>query len=161
MRYCVVILLFLLASCNKPDPNPELKDPIYQDLLKRVKEMEGQIAEETKTLEEHKGALAKVVPQTGQNKYAQKRVFDSENKLEHLKQLKKYLEIATESRKAKDALDYTRSMNKGEPWPDPAEFKDYLDRRKGDAIPRAWSYKARMEEFKQQNPTAKPGGGGH
>ena len=84
MRYCVVILLLLLSSCNKPDPNPELKDPIYQDLLKRVKEMDSQIAEETKTLEEHKGALAKVVPQTGQNKYAQKRVFDSENKLEHL-----------------------------------------------------------------------------
>ncbi len=161
MRYCVVVLLLLLASCNKPDPNPELKDPIYLDLLKRVKEMEGQITEEGKTLEEHKGALAKVLPQTGQNKYAQKRVFDSENRIEHLKQLKKYLEISSESRKMKDALEYSRSMNKGEPWPDSAEFKDYMDRRKGDVIPRAWNYKARVEELKEQNPPSKPAGGGH
>lgn len=122
--------------------------------------MDGQIVEEGKTLEEHKSALAKVLPQTGQNKYAQKRVFDSENRLEHLKQLKRYLEISTESRKMKDTMDYTRALNKGEPWPDPTEFKDYMDRRKGDVIPRAWSYKARVEELKDQNPAPKPSGGG-
>ncbi len=126
MKYLIYILLLcFFASCDKNDPKPELSDEIYKDY-----ETELDIAK--KTLEnEEKAHLKlideknKVIPQTGQIKFIQKKVYDSEKWIETLKQQKQFFAIKLEVRKAEVREKYLRSKKGGKPWPDEAELQNY------------------------------------
>jgi len=117
----LILALFLLfiSSCDKKDPHPEARDEIYTDLL-----LESDIANkaaeaEEKNLGAMKIELNKAVPQTGQIKYATKKVRSSEDTLNELQQRKFYFEIKAERRKAYVQQRYDESLTKGgRPWPD-------------------------------------------
>ena len=101
MNYKSILIIFavmFLLGCNKPDPHPELKDPIYQDLQREFAEAQKAVDAEKSLLAEHEKNLKEVIPQTGQIKYAQKRVSESLARLEKLKQLVKYWEIRIKTR---------------------------------------------------------------
>jgi len=86
-------IILALTACNKPDPNPELKDPIYSDLQTQLTAATQSLEAEKKKLEGFEKDLAAVVPQTGQVKYAQKRVFESQALVTKWEQEKAYLEL--------------------------------------------------------------------
>ncbi|MGE5086962.1 MAG: hypothetical protein ACM3MG_11720, partial [Bacillota bacterium] len=54
-------ILFLITACNKPDPNPELKDPIYADLQTQLGAATQALEAEKKKLEGFEKDLAAVV----------------------------------------------------------------------------------------------------
>ena len=127
MKYLILAIFALfLASCNKKDPHPELSDEIYKDL-----QAEAEVA--TKALEEEEKMLVslmkerdKVIPQTGQIKYADKKVNDSEARLNILKQRKQFFEIKIELRKHEVQQRYAESLRpNGRPWPDTKEVEIY------------------------------------
>lgn len=159
-RFNFYFLLVLLCSsfllgCNKKNPNPELLDPIYQDLLKRLDEKKKELEAEKKVLEEHEKALKAVVPQTGQIKYAEKRYWDSRHRIDALEQAIEYFEFKAASRKRLARYEYSIAFKKDQPWPDPAEYKQYMDQRKLVEIRRQWDLNTRFSQLGvQRNPSS-------
>lgn len=124
----LILALFLLSisSCNKSDPTPELHDPIYTDLQTEFDIAVKATEAEEKNLEKLQKELEKAIPQTGQVKYATKKVRDSEERLNELKQQKTYFEIKIERRKFEVRDRYAESLRKGgRPWPDQKEIDMY------------------------------------
>ncbi len=124
----IILALFLisLTSCNKSDPTPETHDEIYTDLQTELDIANKSVEAEQKNLEKLKKELDKAIPQTGQVKYATKKVRDSEDRLNVLGQQKTYFEIKMERRKFEVQQRYQESLKKdGRPWPDPKEIEMY------------------------------------
>ena len=160
----LTIILFALSACNKPDPAPELKDPIYSDLTASLAATTQALEAEKKALEEHQKALKEVVPQTGQIKYAQKRVNESQERITKLEQEKQYLELKVEARKSVSRKTYLAAFKKGEPWPDPKEFESYQAEKRLRNAKKTWDVKERIKEagLGPDLPAPAPAeGGGH
>ncbi len=125
---CIILALFLMfiTSCDKKDPHPEAKDEIYNDLMAELEIASKAADSEEKSLNGFKAEIGKAVPQTGQIKYATKRLRASEDSLNELKQRRLYFEIKAERRKAYVEQRYHESFNKdGRPWPDQQEIEVY------------------------------------
>lgn len=163
MRYfAVIILSLLLSACNKPDPTPELKDPIYNDIQADLAATSAALEGELKTLEGFEKELSEVVPQTGQIKYAQKRVNESKEKINRYEQEKMYLELKLEARKKESKRSYMKSYKKGEPWPDPAEWSSYQTEKRLRNAKRSWDAKSRIQELGLgQEKSPEPSAGAH
>lgn len=151
----VITICLSLIACNKPDPNPELKDPIYQDYNSSMAAASQALEAERKALEGFEKELKEVVPQTGQIKYAQKRVNESKEKITRIEQERQYYELKIESRKREAKMSYLKAFKKGEPWPDPKEWEIYQQEKKLRTAKRVWDVNERIKEAGLAN-----GGGG-
>ena len=160
MKIAAFFLIFtlVLVGCHQPNPHPEATDPIYSDLERSKKDLEGQLGQELKHLEEFEIALKAVKPQTGQIKYAQKRVYETREKVEKLKQLKAYYDLRLASRIESVKRSYAKAFEKNEPWPDPKEYEVYKSQKALEVAPRAWSVRDRIEKAA---PPKKPAAGEH
>ena len=157
----LILPLFFLGAmgCHKPDPHPEAMDPIYKDIEKAQGEVKSQLDSESKAFEEAKNEVKKVVPQTGQIKYAQKHYFDSVARLQKLKQLHRYYTLRLKSRESEAQELYLKAFAKDQPWPDPEEFEVYKITESARTKSRHWSVKERIE--KERGPAMeKPAGEG-
>lgn len=127
MKYLFFIAFALiLTSCNKKNPNPELSDEIYKDLQLELSIADKALEDEIKGLVTLQKEKDSVVPQTGQVKYATKKVEDAIARIDRLKQQKQFFEISLETRKHDVKERYEESLRKdGRPWPDPQEIADY------------------------------------
>ncbi len=163
----IILTSFFLLGCEKPNPNPELSDPIYLDLKAQTEELSKALEAEKKGLEEHLINLSKVVPQTGQIKYAQKRVSEAREKVQKIEQELRWFEVRTESRKNFSKKSYMSAWRKKETWPDPKEFEEYKKMKDMRSIPLSWSLKKRYKDLGLPDPSVKTkpapaaGGGGH
>lgn len=163
----LVFLVFLgvLSACNKPDPNPELKDPISQDIQSNIKSIEAQLATERKNLADAEGEIKKAVPQTGQIKFARKHYFDVKARMEKLEQELRYYRLREESRKYEARADYLKAFDKKEAWPSPEEFENYKIAESARKKSRNWSVKERIlkenSSASEKKPAGEGGGGGH
>lgn len=147
-RFCLLFLITLVISaCNKPDPQPELGDQIYQDMLSEQKIADSGVAQAEKDLEEHRKALNEVKPQTGQIKYAQKRIYDAEHRLDRFKQQQKYWIVRSESRRDFVRQKSLEAFNKGEKWSDSKEFEVYLSEKRLRSAKLNWDARERRSEF--------------
>jgi uncharacterized protein YhaN len=148
-HFILFSLLFLvLVACDKPKADPESGDPIYNDLLTEANAVNSQISAAEKELEEFQKALEAVVPQTGQIKYASKRVSETTARIDKLKQMKQYWEMRAESRKEWDRKAYLVAYKAKKPWPDPNEYEQYKLQRKLEQAPRNWDIRERLEQAK-------------
>jgi hypothetical protein len=152
MRLFLLLIPFLIAACNKPDPNPELRDEIYHELNNQLAAATHALSEEEKNLEGFQSKLKEVTPQTGQIKFAQKRVFDSENKIDHLKQEKAWLELRISERLADTKKNYMKAFKAGKDWPDPKEYEEFVATTKLRKAKREWDSKARIEATTPKKP---------
>lgn len=158
-RYFILLIFCLFSwGCKSQNPNPELTDPIYTDLEKDKKDYDSRVQAETKQLEEFQQALRDVKPQTGQIKYAQKRVSESMAKLEKTKQIRQYIEIRIETRKRLAREQYAKAFAEGREWPDPKEYENYKKQRELEQTPLKWSVRERIEQTKVK---PKPAEGSH
>ncbi|WP_413585837.1 hypothetical protein [Bdellovibrio sp. HCB274] len=142
----VILLIFTLTACNKPMENPELKDPIYSDLQTQVGAATAALEAEKKKLEGFEKDLMTVVPQTGQIKYAKKRIYESQAAITRLEQEVEYLKLKVEQRKATAQQSYKKAFAKKEDWPDPKEWASYQAEQKLRKAKRSWDVKERMKE---------------
>ena len=126
MKPLLFILFYcFLASCSKTDANPETSDVIYQDLLQELEVSTKGLESESKNLEKLMLEKEKVVPQTGQIKFSQKKIFETQNTITKLSQQKQFFEIKLAIRK-KEVMDrYLKSRKGGRPWPDKEEITTY------------------------------------
>lgn len=146
----VVFLIGALLGCNKPNPNPELADPIYLDLNSQAQSVQRELEVAKKTFEGHKKELATVTPQSGAIKYAQKRYFESETKIQILEQKKKYLELKALSRKQYSQREYTKAFKDGKAWPTLEEVEAYKTYQQFVENPKGWDTKKRVREYEAE-----------
>lgn len=149
MRKIAILLipLLLLGACSKPDTNPELKDPIYQDIVTQMGVTEKSITEMEKKLETHRGELKKVVPQSGQIKYVEKRIWETQRTLDQLKQQQKYWIIRKDQRRDLVRKKSLEAFHAGEKWSDPGEYEAYLTEKRLRLAKIDWDSKERREIF--------------
>ncbi len=119
------IILSLLVGCNKPDPNPENSDEIYKDLQQELDVATKALEAEKKNLEKLEAEFKKVTPQTGQVKFAQKKIYETQATINKLEQQKQFFEIKIELRKGDVRERYMESRRGGRKWPDLAEVEGY------------------------------------
>lgn len=162
----VLIFSLILVGCNKPEPHPELKDAIYQDIQAEKGLAEKNLEAAKKQLVEQEKELAAVVPQTGQVKFAQKRVFDTKNVISTLEQQQKYWVIRAEQRRDFVRKKSYEAFHKGETWSDSKELEEYQTEKRLRAAKLQWDSKQRRSDFMKESglsneKAAKPAASGH
>lgn len=126
----IIIISIFTISCSKPLDNPEIIDPIYNDLIGQQKANERSIKDMKDQLNQAKEDVKKTKPQTGDYKRMIKIYYDKKHNLESLEQQAHYLELRIQKRIYLDRLNYQEAFNKKEPWPNKEEFKRYSDQQR-------------------------------
>ncbi len=155
----VFILLSVLAfsGCEKADPNPELKDPIYADLQDQLSSTEKALVESNKNADEQKNLLENAPAQSGQAAVYRKRYFQAQSISDRLSQQIKYWKVRIEERKLLSRKSYLLSLKDKKSWPDPKEYEIYLSEKKLRQAKVEWDAKKRIEDFKNLSASEKKG----
>ena len=146
-----LIMIHLLASCTNADPNPELKDPIYNDILSQKANTEKELTETEEIWLETLADYRAAAPQTGQVVPQMRKVFEAKNRVDILKQQVKYWTIRGNERLLQSRLSYHRSLTTGKPWPDKNEVASYKAEKKLRQAKVLWDSKERQEIFKREH----------
>lgn len=127
MKYLIfVVFTIFLNSCVQNIANPEQSDEIYKDYVVELGIVSKLLEEEQKNLKSILDDRAKIVPQTGQIKFSNKKVADAEEKINSFKQQKQYFEIKIDQRARFVKMRSAESLShNGRPWPDEEELKLY------------------------------------
>jgi len=126
MKTLVFALFLFFLGCTKVDPHPENRDEIYADLGVELDIATKALEGAEKNLVAAQDEMKKAVPQTGQIKYATKKLRNAEAYLAEMKQRKIYFDIKRERRKAYVQFRYQESLKSGgRAWPDPKEIEEY------------------------------------
>jgi len=150
MRFLVLLLTTIcLFGCNRPNPHPELADEIYSDLTNQTKSAKGDLESEKKKLVDFKKELDTIAPGAG-IKYAQKRYFESEARVQKLEQEAKYLETRANSRLRYTKVEYMKAFQAGKPWPSPEEIESYKKYKETSKVPRGWDTKERVSSYNKK-----------
>lgn len=139
--------LLTLAGCNSKDPSPELKDPLYLELEKQKKAAEADIKAAEEAVAVAEDNMKKVVPQTGQIKYASKRLNEARGRLIQAKQVELYFKVKIESRKWAAREEYLKAYYDKTPWPSTEALEAFQLNQKLSATSKEWSAKKRRESL--------------
>ena len=146
--FYTLFLLFFILNCSKPDPTPELKDFIYQDYIEQKGLTEKTLIEIESKIAEHEKELNEAVPQSGQSKWAKKRLFEAQANKDKLKQQIKYFEIKIIERAKYIRRANADSFSKGETLDTTKETEEYKAEKKLRSAKFTWDHKKRLEEAK-------------
>ncbi|MFK8137398.1 MAG: hypothetical protein AB8E15_03465 [Bdellovibrionales bacterium] len=129
MKKIIILMLTIISfsACRKPDPAPELRDPIYNDIQSQLKEAQGTIKEAQTDLKNTEIMLEKIVPYKGETKTNWNSYHKAKKKLRKANQQLHYLNIKLINRKFEARNSYIRAYNmekEGE-WPNPSQFYRY------------------------------------
>ncbi|MCC2679720.1 MAG: hypothetical protein K0R29_2296 [Pseudobdellovibrio sp.] len=111
MKTLVFALFLFFLGCTKVDPHPENRDEIYADLGQELEIATKALEGAEKNLIAAQEEVKKAVPQTGQIKYATKKLRNAEAYLAEMKQRKIYFDIKRERRKAYVQFRYQESLS--------------------------------------------------
>ena len=133
-------ILAFLMGCKKPDPQPELRDPIYLDISAALKNQEAEVKRLKKEVEDNKSNLDKIEPYTRQDKDFWQKFWASEKSLAKAEQKLHFLNLHLIHRKYAARNSYIKAWNKGlaDEWPSESiEARYKLNKRLKNA-PRTW-----------------------
>lgn len=149
--------LLIFINCSRPDPKPELKDFIYQDYIEQKGLIEKSLTEIEAQINEHNKSMTEAIPQTGQLKWSQKRLFEAESNRDKLKQQIKYFEIKINQRAKYVRKENYKSFNTGKIFDNLKEVEEYKAEKKLRSAKYTWDHKKRLEEAKnvENNPSKK------
>ena len=126
-RAILTLGLILFSSCEKRDPNPEVKDPVYRETSAQLALAKADLGMNSREIEEINKSWALSKPQSGEGKVYEKRLNEGKNIDTYLKQRVLFYEISLEERKIFVQRKYLESLlPDGKPWPDQKEIDDSL-----------------------------------
>ena len=143
----LICLTFLCASCRREDPNPELLDPIYIDLVNELKSAEDAHAQSKASLEKAEKELSKSLPRTLDRKNAENDVARYKKATELTFQKTEYLKIRVERRKVEGRRAYSIAFRENRPWPDPKEYDHYKSGKRLSSSSKNWSDRVPKPEY--------------
>lgn len=124
MQFFKKLLIFTLfiVSCNKRDPHPENKDPVYVQLQKDMAEAKVALAYVADYINTNKVDLEKAVPQSGERAAYEKRINEGLNAQIYATQQVRMYEVRIEERKLYVGRRYLESLTSGgRKWPEDGE----------------------------------------
>jgi len=150
-----IISIFALSACRGPDPNPELKDPIYLDLVSDYKALEGAIKNAEKEIESQKKLIKSLPPRDPSRRQQIYALYSQEKKLLQLKQQAEYLKIRQERRKEHVRKVYPQYYEQNKPWPDENEVAEYKKLKELRSAPKSWDERIRNLKLSETNEAPK------
>ncbi|MBL7669933.1 MAG: hypothetical protein JNM39_05565 [Bdellovibrionaceae bacterium] len=145
--FSLLAVLFVFG-CSKPEPNPELRDPIYQDFLAQKAATEKDLADTIAKMTEYSAAAKKAPPQTGQFKQNQRKFDEMDRRATKLKQQLQFWEIRIEERVIASRLSYNHAYAQKTPWPNQTEADSYKAEKKLRLARTQWDQKERIRILK-------------
>lgn len=157
IRIVVLLSLFILG-CKREDPQPELSDPIFVDLVHQHESAEREVANLAKDLESSQKELVTADKQNGEIKIQRSKMFDFQEKLDKARQYSKFLHLEVERRRAFARKSYSKAFEKDEVWPDPAELRMYQANKRLVEAPKSYdeTHRQRLQDRKPANSPGKP-----
>lgn len=150
--------------------NPELIDPIYQELLKETKVYTDMAVKLRAEADAAKVEWEKADVKSGRARAAKNRYYSKLKEAEHAHQKSLFYELRANSRRLEARKLYIVAFEKDIPWPDPAEYEAYQDENRlkksnmsWDARAPKWSKRksANKSQPEEAEKSAGSGGGGH
>jgi hypothetical protein len=117
--------LLFLGACSKEDLQPEIRDPIYNDLTARTKTLDEEVKSLTEKLTTLKIDIQKAEPNTLTKREIERDLRKHQKMLREAEQALTYYRIRLDRRKLVDKLTYKSAYLAGKEWPDPSEFRHY------------------------------------
>lgn len=128
-----------MVGCNNPEPTPELRDPIYQDLKSEESKLEKDIEAKEKDLEGIKEQQPNLADNDYQKKLNRDEIFRLQNEIRKMKQKKEFYTVSSESRQIFARKQYLEYFKQGKEWP-PADVKErYFEAKKMEDSPMKWT----------------------
>lgn len=134
-----LISAILLTGCRSEEPNPEMLDPIYSDLLSKQREVEASLETERKNLLDARKELEDALPNTIDLKNARRKVETTKKTISKLEQESHFLTIRVNRRLVEDRFNYHIAFVSGKDWPDRSEFASYQTNARLRTAPKLWS----------------------
>jgi hypothetical protein len=152
--YLGLFIFPFMLGCSNPDSDPQLKDPIYQDLKSEQAKLEKEIDTKKKELATHQKNYVDMHDNDFQKKEERSDIFKTENAITKLEQKLVFYKASAESREIYDRKEYLQAYKsgKGKEWPSPDEKIRYDQQKTAAATPSQWTRGIAVEK-----PTAKPG----
>ncbi len=152
-NFLIILVCLFMFGCKKEEPNPEVRDPIYNDLSARYAESQKALDEATATLKEKKEALEKAEPNTIDRKALLKEIKTAQDALVEHTRRTTYYRIRSERRAIEAKISYKHAFQEDKPWPDPKEYSDYLINQRLRNVSLDWGRRVpklqqRIEDFK-------------
>ena len=138
-----------MVACSKEDPNPELKDPIYQDLLSEHKKYKKMLEDGEKEITKLKEELDNVDVRSIDRKIQAREYQKAIRNIVKLREQTEFYRIKSELRKVYGRKAYRIAFRENKEWPDPKEFEDYNTNKKLRAAPRNWSHRVPKSKHQQ------------
>ncbi|CAN5382801.1 hypothetical protein BH10BDE1_BH10BDE1_22190 [soil metagenome] len=166
------LVIGFISGCSRPNPTPELIDPIYADLVQRSAVAKAGAETKKAEIKKIKADLAELPARDPTKRKLQEDLSKNEMLLVVADQEGLYYEIRAQQRKAYARDEYIRAFDAGKTWPDPKDFEIYKIQRKLRDSPREWTgktektgrYNRKTAEEQRKSLDdklkAEPGGGG-
>ncbi len=173
------ISIFVIG-CEKPMPDPERIDPIYDDLEKDLKKVNGAVDELEAAVVTAKKDMDEAGPRNIMRKRLTREFYEKRKLLEKVRQKAEYQQLLLVKRLHFVRTQYLKAYNAKEKWPNPLEFEEYMANKRLRLASRSWAGRVPRlhkpaEELKAQAEAAKKaekaaasesadpaeGGGGH
>ncbi len=135
----LAIICSLLVGCRKEDPNPELLDPIYNDLRAQLASAESAVEAMSKKLEAAKKELTISEPRSLDRRIARDNIEKYTQGLTKAEELREFYTIRVARRLAETRKSYKQAFRKNAPWPDPNEYEYYKINKKLVTAPQNWT----------------------
>ena len=149
----LAVVILVISGCSRPNPNPELVDPIYADLLQRSAVAKAGAETKKAEIKKLKEEIAELPARDPTKRKLQEDLSKNEMLLVVADQEGLYYEIRANQRKAYARDEYTKAFDAGKPWPDPKDFETYKIQRKLRDSPREWTGKvAKTGRYNKKSP---------
>ncbi len=148
MRYWRILFFWIclvLVGCEKPNPTPELGDPIFQDIQSQMKSSEKELVDAEKAIQDASAAIEKIVPQDGTYKILWEKYFQAKKNKEQVQERGQFLAASLDRRKKLVRKRYREAWNSGTKKLEvnASELEDYKQNRKLATDSRDWSTKTK------------------
>lgn len=139
LRLFILAVLIFIPACKSEDPEPEKKDPIYNDLSKEHATATAAAEKEIKKIEDYTKEYQKTEVRTIDRKSVARDRALAQESLRKYEQKIEYYRIAKIQRQYKARTSYKQAFVDGSVWPDPKEVQNYLQDKKMLAVSRNWN----------------------
>lgn len=137
----LAVFTMVSIGCSRPNPTPELTDPIFSDLSQRSAVAKAAAESKKGEIKKLREELDALPARDLARKKTQEDITNKEHLMLAAEQEALYFEIRANQRKAYARDEYLKAFDKGQPWPDPKDFETYKLQRKLRDAPREWGSK--------------------
>lgn len=153
-------LCFLsLFGCKKREEQPELRSPVFLDLVTREAEYSKEIETTQKEIAQLTKDIRSAQPNTKDLHSLRKKMSIAQRNLPLMKQKLRYHKILIERRRFQDRLAYNKAMDEEKEWPHPEELRAYESSKRLASAHKQWNsrvpkLKDRLKLLEKRTPAA-------